>query len=109
MRGRTLAAAAVLGALAACANLPPPTTEQLSNMRQEYVCPDGAKFIAEFNENARDVRLTLADGRQFVLARVASTDALVRFSNGTIQFGTDGHQAGIADQVRLVHQGCRAR
>jgi membrane-bound inhibitor of C-type lysozyme len=109
MRGRTRIAAAALCALSACANLPPPTTEQLSNMRQVYVCPDGATFTAEFDEKARDVRLTLADGQQYVLQRVASTDALVRFSNGTIQFGTDGRQAGVADQIRLVHQGCRAR
>jgi hypothetical protein len=109
MRVRIWGAVAVFGMAAGCATLPPPTTEQLSGMRQQYVCPDGATFIAEFDGNARDVRLTMANGQQFVLQRVSSTDALVRFSNGTVSFGTDGRQGGIADQIRLVHSGCVAR
>jgi hypothetical protein len=54
------------------------------------------------------VRLTLPD-RQVILQRRAATDALVRFGDGNTSFGTNGAEAAVADQIRIIHSGCVAR
>jgi hypothetical protein len=56
----------------------------------------------------RTVRLTLPD-RQVILQRRAATDALVRFGDGNTSFGTNGAEAAVADQIRIIHSGCVAR
>ncbi len=98
-----LAAAAVAG----CAQLPPRTEEQLAGRTVRYVCSDNTVFLAEFNADASAVRLTFTD-RQLVLTQRASTDAFLRYNDGQTGFGTNGREAVVADQIRIVHGDCRA-
>jgi membrane-bound inhibitor of C-type lysozyme len=101
-------AAATAALVAGCADLPPTTQEQLSGQTIRYACRDGTTFLAEFDAGAQDVRLTFKD-RQVVLRQVASTDAFLRFNDGQTGFGTNGYEAVVADQIRIVHGDCRAQ
>lgn len=104
----SLAIAALAGLVAACADLPPKTEEQLAGLQVRYVCPDGTQILAEYAADMRTVRLTLPD-RQVTLQRRGTTDALVRFGDGNTAFGTSGAEAAVADQIRIIHSGCVAR
>lgn len=108
MRSLALAACAAAALIAGCADLPPKTEEQLAGRQVRYVCPDGTEFLAEFDAEARNVRLTFRD-RQVVLPRRGSTDALVRFGDGKTAFATSGREAVLGDQIRVTHTGCVAR
>jgi len=105
---RRIALTTALVLLAACADLPPKTEEQLAGRQVRYVCPDGTQFIASFDAEARTVRLAFRD-RGVTLPRRASTDALVRYGDGQISFGTSGREAALADQIRITHSGCMAQ
>ncbi len=107
MNVRALLAAALAGLASACADLPPKTEAQLASRTLRFACPDGTRFLAEFDAEARTVRLTFAD-RQVTLQRRASTDAFVRFGDGRTAFATTGREAALADQIRVTHSDCRA-
>jgi membrane-bound inhibitor of C-type lysozyme len=107
MIGRAMLAGALATLAAACADLPPKTEEQLASRSVRYVCPDGTRILAEFDAEARSVRLTLPD-RQVTLQRRASTDAFVRFSDGRTSLAATTSEAAVADQIRVIHSGCRA-